>query len=57
MGKVAAIQIRGKDEIREALGRSPDKGDAVAMTFVSGIPAPNALRNDYAPPPPPDWRM
>ncbi|MFK5282114.1 hypothetical protein ACI3PL_21400, partial [Lacticaseibacillus paracasei] len=32
MGKVAAIQIRDKDEIREALGRSPDKGDAVAMT-------------------------
>ena len=57
MGKVAAIQIRDKDEIREALGRSPDKGDAVAMTFVTGIPAPNALRTDYAPPPPPDWRM
>ena len=39
MGAVAAIQIRSKDEIREVLGRSPDKGDAVAMTFVSGIPA------------------
>ena len=40
MGQVAAIQIRSKDEIREVLGRSPDKGDAVAMTFVSGIPRP-----------------
>lgn len=38
MGSAAGIQIRSKDEIREALGRSPDKGDAVAMTFVSGIP-------------------
>lgn len=38
MGRVAAIQIRSKDEIREVLGRSPDKGDAVAMTFVSNIP-------------------
>lgn len=57
MGDKAGIQIRDKDEIREAIGRSPDKGDAVAMTFVSGIPAPNAMRNDYAPPPPPDWRM
>lgn len=38
LGALAAIQIRDKDEIREALGRSPDKGDAVAMTFVDGIP-------------------
>ena len=28
--------------MREALGRSPDKGDAVAMTFVSNIPVPLA---------------
>lgn len=39
MGQFAGIQIRDKDEIREALGRSPDKGDAVAMTFIDGIPA------------------
>jgi len=38
MGKQAAIQIRDKDEIREVLGRSPDKGDSVAMTFCDGIP-------------------
>ena len=38
MGKGAAIQMRSKDEIREALGRSPDKGDSLAMTFVQGIP-------------------
>ncbi|GKS73676.1 terminase [Acidovorax sp. SUPP950] len=40
MGKLAAIQMRSKDEIREVLGRSPDKGDAVAMTFVSSLPQP-----------------
>lgn len=58
MGKVTALQMREKDEIREMLGRSPDKGDAVAMTFISGIPAPNSRRNnDYEPPPPPDWRL
>ncbi len=56
MGKEAAIQIRSKDEIREALGRSPDKGDAVAMTFVQGIPPPNSARNEYEEPDAPDWR-
>lgn len=47
MGKEAGILIRDKDEIRELLGRSPDKGDAVAMTFVDGVPtvgAPDASR-------------
>lgn len=38
MGQEAGIQMRSKDEIREELGRSPDKGDAVAMTFVSNLP-------------------
>ncbi len=56
MGKFTAIQMRSKDEIREALGRSPDKGDAVAMTFVDGIPAPNTARYDYDEPEAPDWR-
>ncbi|MDP3230712.1 MAG: terminase [Acidovorax sp.] len=40
MGQYAAIQIRSKDEIREVLGRSPDKGDSVAMTFAADIPKP-----------------
>ena len=57
MGKVTALQMREKDEIREMLGRSPDKGDAVAMTFISGIPAPNSQRSNYIEPPPPDWRL
>ncbi|MFK8398160.1 terminase family protein [Pseudomonas sp. BGr12] len=56
MGKVAAIQILDKDEIRKLLGRSPDKGDSVAMTFVSGIPASNLQRKHYEEAPPPDWR-
>lgn len=51
LGKVAAIQIREKDEIREVLGRSPDKGDAVAMTFAEGIPM--AIK---AGPKPKSWR-
>ena len=38
LGKTAAIQMLPKDDIRELLGRSPDKGDAVAMTFVDGLP-------------------
>ncbi|WP_245598200.1 terminase [Ottowia thiooxydans] len=42
MGKGAAIQINSKDEIREILGRSPDKGDSVAMTFVADLPTPRA---------------
>lgn len=56
MGQSAAIQIRDKDEIREAIGRSPDKGDSVAMTFVSGIPEPGSGVKSYEEPPPADWR-
>lgn len=58
MGKVAAIQMRSKDEVREVLGRSPDKGDSVAQTFVNGIPAPgvpSSQRDEE--PAEPDWRM
>lgn len=40
MGKGAAIQILSKDDIRRILGRSPDKGDSVAMTFAADIPKP-----------------
>lgn len=55
-GRFAAILIRDKDEIREVLGRSPDKGDSVAQTFISDIPevvaqATNSHRDA------PDWRM
>jgi len=57
MGRVTALLMRSKDEIREALGRSPDKGDAVAMTFVTGIPEAGALATKkYEEAPPPDWR-
>ncbi len=40
MGRSAAIQISSKDDIRLVLGRSPDKGDSVAMTFAADIPKP-----------------
>lgn len=40
MGDKSAIQARSKDDIRELLGRSPDKGDAVAMTFIDAVPKP-----------------
>ena len=56
LGKVAALQMLSKDDIRKLLGRSPDKGDSVAMTFVSGIPLPNTQRENYQEAPPPDWR-
>lgn len=56
MGQHAGIQIRDKDEIREAIGRSPDKGDSVAMTFVSGIPKPGAFRSASRRREAPDWR-
>lgn len=55
MGMNAAIQVRDKDEIREVLGRSPDKGDSVAMTFCSGIPAPNEEAQKAARPR--NWRV
>lgn len=45
MGKLAAVQIRDKDEIREELGRSPDKGDSVAMNFVEGLPAAGVMES------------
>ena len=50
MGKGAAIQISSKDDIRETLGRSPDKGDSVAMTFVADLPPPKAKPRE------PSWR-
>lgn len=50
MGKGAAIQINSKDDIRKALGRSPDKGDSVAMTFVGDMPSPRTK------PTKPSWR-
>ena len=56
MGQHAGIQIRDKDEIREAIGRSPDKGDSVAMTFVSGIPKPSGIRSASRRRAAPDWR-
>lgn len=46
MGLEAGLLMRSKDEIRELLGRSPDKGDAVAMCFVDGLPVPG--RTNYA---------
>ncbi len=55
MGKVAALLMRSKDEIREALSRSPDKGDAVAMTFVRGIPANTSMARTYVEAPEPTF--
>lgn len=36
MAKEVGLLMRDKDEIREILGRSPDKGDSVAMLFIDG---------------------
>lgn len=56
LGSATALQMRSKDEIREMLGRSPDKGDAVAMTFVYGVHAPNTQADEFEPQEAPDWR-
>jgi hypothetical protein len=56
LGRFAAILIRDKDEIREVLGRSPDKGDSVAQTFLSDIPEVVAL-HETSPREAPDWRI
>lgn len=57
MGKFSAILCRDKDEIKEAIGRSPDKGDAVAMTFVSDVADTVAHARDTDDrQDPPDWR-
>jgi hypothetical protein len=45
---LAGIQMRDKDEIREVLGRSSDRGDAVAMTFVDGLPPAGVSAGDAA---------
>jgi len=41
MGKRAGIQCLPKDDIRALLGRSPDKGDSVAFTFIDNYPTPS----------------
>lgn len=57
MGQYAALQMLAKDDIRKLLGRSPDKGDAVAMTFVADLPLPTSAPGAYYDEPPaPDWR-
>ena len=55
MGQEAGIQMNSKDEIKELLGRSPDKGDAVSMTFDEDAPTAGAV--EFEMPPPPDWRL
>lgn len=59
MGKTAAIQMHSKDDIRKALQRSPDKGDAVAMTFLDTIPEARAAAAAREPEDhePADWRL
>jgi len=46
MGPYAGIQVRSKDEVKEAIGRSPDKSDSVAMTFADGVPESVNARED-----------
>ena len=38
------IQIESKEEMRKRIGRSPDKGDALAMAFGEGEPMPPRFR-------------
>jgi hypothetical protein len=49
--KHSGIQVESKDEIRRRLGRSPNKGDAVAMCLAPGNRAvERALRANRPPP-------
>jgi hypothetical protein len=38
------ILLENKDDIRERLGRSPDKADALALTFAEPV---NRIRYEY----------
>ena len=38
MGARAGILVRDKDEVREVLGRSPDRADSVVLTLDDGVP-------------------
>lgn len=42
------IKLCSKDEVKEAIGRSPDKADAVALTFFELLPAQSYKKDDYA---------
>lgn len=55
-GKFAAIQILDKDDIKKVLGRSPDRADAVAMTFIHDIAMAVARHGNEEEREAPDWR-
>lgn len=42
------IKLCSKDEIKDAIGRSPDKSDAVALTFYEILPAQEYKKEEYA---------
>ena len=42
------IKLCSKDEIKEAIGRSPDKSDAVALTFFEILPAQSYKKENFA---------
>ena len=43
------LQLEEKDEIKKRLGRSPDKADALALTFAAPVFENYARQNEYAP--------
>lgn len=60
LGQLAAILLNDKDDIREVLGRSPDRADALAMTFADSIPASRVQRDEEEASyrrEAPDWRV
>jgi hypothetical protein len=54
-GRFAALQVGDKDDVRKLIGRSPDRADAVAMTFASDIP--KVVAQTYQRREAPDWRV
>lgn len=42
------VRLCSKDEIKETIGRSPDKSDSVALSFFEELPAQSYKKEDYA---------
>lgn len=42
------VMLEGKDDIRERHGGSPDKGDALALTYASPVMRPTGAPGPYA---------
>lgn len=42
------VKLGSKDEIKDSIGRSPDKSDAVALSYYEIMPSQEYIQKDYA---------